>query len=191
MTGPEDVWIPLVDEPIGSIVEQIRKSVLEIGQLVQTPQRLLAFKTFAYIRVGILLGELFMEDDIGRATARTPGWRRGSRTPSTSGVWSTRYGRLPRRSRRAFRRTTSRSAPTTRPASASASSRSASAITQRAKGLAEAGHGERTRGHQHDRAARGEIRVVDREACQNREGPRSPSRGASSAHAPTRPGLRR
>jgi hypothetical protein len=64
MTASEDVWIPLVDEPIGSIVEQIQGEHPEIGQLVQTPQRLLAFKTFAYIRVGILLGELLMEDDI-------------------------------------------------------------------------------------------------------------------------------
>ena len=64
MTGPEDVWIPLVDEPIGSIVEQIQREQPEIGRLVQTPQRLLAYKTFAYIRIGILLGELLMEDDI-------------------------------------------------------------------------------------------------------------------------------
>ena len=64
MTGSEDVWIPLVDEPIGSIVEQIQREQPEIGELIQTPQRLLTFKTFAYIRVGILLGELLMEDDI-------------------------------------------------------------------------------------------------------------------------------
>ena len=64
MTGSEDVWIPLVDEPIGSIVEQIQGEHPEIGRLVQTNQRLLAFKTFAYIRVGILLGELLMEDDV-------------------------------------------------------------------------------------------------------------------------------
>jgi hypothetical protein len=64
MTGSEDVWIPLVDEPIGSIVEQIQREHPEIDELVQTPQRLLAFKTFAYIRVGILLGELLMEDDL-------------------------------------------------------------------------------------------------------------------------------
>jgi hypothetical protein len=64
MTGSEDVWIPLVDEPIGSIVEQIQQEHPEIGELVATPQRLLAFKTFAYIRVGILLGELLMEDDV-------------------------------------------------------------------------------------------------------------------------------
>jgi hypothetical protein len=64
MTGSEDVWIPLVDEPIGSIVEQIQGEHPEIAQLVQTPQRLLAFRTFAYIRVGILLGELLMDDDI-------------------------------------------------------------------------------------------------------------------------------
>jgi hypothetical protein len=64
MTGSEEVWIPLVDEPIGSIVDQIQTEHPEIGELVQTPQRLLAFKTFAYIRVGILLGELLMEHDI-------------------------------------------------------------------------------------------------------------------------------
>jgi hypothetical protein len=64
MTGPEDVWIPLVDEPIGTIVEQIQAEHPEIAKLVETPQRLLAFKTFAYIRVGILLGELLMDEDI-------------------------------------------------------------------------------------------------------------------------------
>jgi hypothetical protein len=64
MTRPEEVWIPLVDEPIGTIVAQIQEEHPEIGALVETPQRLLAFKTFAYIRVGLLLGELLVEDDI-------------------------------------------------------------------------------------------------------------------------------
>jgi hypothetical protein len=64
MTRPDEVWIPLVDEPIGTIVAQIQAEHAEIGQLVDSPQRLLAFKTFAYIRVGIVLGELLVENDI-------------------------------------------------------------------------------------------------------------------------------
>jgi hypothetical protein len=60
----EEVWIPLVDEPIGSIVEQVQEEHPEIGQLVSSPQQLLAFRTFAYIRVGILLGRLLVEHDI-------------------------------------------------------------------------------------------------------------------------------
>jgi len=64
MTRPDEVWIPLVDEPIGTIVEQIQADHAEIGQLVDSPQRLLAFKTFAYIRVGLVLGELLVESDI-------------------------------------------------------------------------------------------------------------------------------
>jgi hypothetical protein len=60
----EDVWIPLVDEPIGSIVEKIQDEDPEIGRLVGTPKRILAFRTFAYIRVGILLGQLLVEHDI-------------------------------------------------------------------------------------------------------------------------------
>jgi hypothetical protein len=64
MTRPEEVWIPLVDEPIGRIVKQVQQEHPEIARLVETPQRQLAFKTFAYIRVGVLLGELLVESDI-------------------------------------------------------------------------------------------------------------------------------
>jgi len=64
VTRPEEVWIPLVDEPIGTIVAQIQADHAEIGALVDTPQRLLAFRTFAYIRVGLVLGELLLENDI-------------------------------------------------------------------------------------------------------------------------------
>jgi hypothetical protein len=60
----EEVWIPLVDEPIGSIVRQIQDEQAEIAKLVDTPTRLLAFRTFAYIRVGVLLGQLLVESDI-------------------------------------------------------------------------------------------------------------------------------
>jgi hypothetical protein len=64
MSGIEDVWIPLVDEPIGSIVAQIEEYDPEIRALVDSPRRLLAFKTFSYIRVGLLLGQLLVDHDV-------------------------------------------------------------------------------------------------------------------------------
>ena len=64
MAAAEEIWIPLVDEPIGTIVEQLQAEEPEIAKLVDTPRRLLAFKTFAYIRVGIVLGELLVENDV-------------------------------------------------------------------------------------------------------------------------------
>jgi hypothetical protein len=60
----EDVWIPLVDEPIGDIVDRIQRENPDIGALVATPRRVLAFRTFAYIRVGLLLGQLLFESDL-------------------------------------------------------------------------------------------------------------------------------
>ena len=60
----DDVWIPLVDEPIGGIVAQVQEEQPEIARLVESPRRLLAFRTFAYIRVGILLGQLLVEHDL-------------------------------------------------------------------------------------------------------------------------------
>jgi hypothetical protein len=59
-----DLWIPLVDEPIGSIVEELQRQDPKIAELVNSPRRLLAFRTFAYIRVGILLGRLLVEHDV-------------------------------------------------------------------------------------------------------------------------------
>jgi hypothetical protein len=64
VSGAEDIWIPLVDEPIGSIVEQLQAEHPEIDALVSSPHRILAFRTFAYIRVGILLGRLLVEHDV-------------------------------------------------------------------------------------------------------------------------------
>ena len=65
MTRPlDEVWIPLVDEPIGSIVARIQEEQPDIDRLVSTPQRLLAFRTFAYIRVGLLLGQLLLDNDL-------------------------------------------------------------------------------------------------------------------------------
>lgn len=64
MADLEEVWLPLVDEPIGEIVAQIQADDPEIGRLVESPHRILAFKTFAYIRVGMLLGELLVDHEL-------------------------------------------------------------------------------------------------------------------------------
>ena len=64
MAGLEEIWLPLVDEPIGSIVQQIQAEDPEIDRLVGSPHRILAFRTFAYIRVGLLLGQLLFENDV-------------------------------------------------------------------------------------------------------------------------------
>jgi hypothetical protein len=64
VTDADDIWIPLVDEPIGSIVEQLPAEHPEIDALVSGPHRILAFRTFAYIRVGILLGQLLVDQDV-------------------------------------------------------------------------------------------------------------------------------
>jgi len=64
MPDLEDIWVPLVDEPIGWIVQRIQAENPEIDQLVSTPRRLLAFRTFAYIRVGLVLGQLLFDHDI-------------------------------------------------------------------------------------------------------------------------------
>ena len=64
MPDLDDLWIPLVDEPIGSIVQQIQDENPEIGRLVDLPHRILAFRTFAYIRTGLLLGQLLFDHDL-------------------------------------------------------------------------------------------------------------------------------
>jgi len=64
MADLEDLWIPLVDEPLGSIIEQIQREDPEIGKLVSSPHRILAFRTFAYIRCGLLLGQLLFDNDV-------------------------------------------------------------------------------------------------------------------------------
>jgi hypothetical protein len=64
MSNLEEIWIPLVDEPIGSIVEEIQRQNADIDALVSTPHRVLAFRTFAYIRVGLFLGQLLFDNDV-------------------------------------------------------------------------------------------------------------------------------
>jgi hypothetical protein len=60
----DEIWFPLVDEPIGSIVAEIQQQNPDIDALVSTPHRVLAFRTFAYIRTGILLGQLLFDNDL-------------------------------------------------------------------------------------------------------------------------------
>jgi hypothetical protein len=64
MADAGEIWIPLVDEPIGSIVAQVQEENPEIDRLVSSPHKILAFRTFAYLRVGILLGQLLVENEI-------------------------------------------------------------------------------------------------------------------------------
>ena len=63
VAGPEEIWLPLVDEPVGNIVAQLQAEDPEIDRLVSSPHRILAFRTFAYIRVGLLLGELLFDQE--------------------------------------------------------------------------------------------------------------------------------
>jgi hypothetical protein len=60
----EDFWLPLVDEPIGALVAKLQEEDPEVATLVASPRRQLAFRTFAYIRVGVLLGSLLVEQDV-------------------------------------------------------------------------------------------------------------------------------
>jgi hypothetical protein len=64
MADHEELWIPLVDEPIGSIVQQVVSENPEIAALVESPHRILAFRTFAYIRCGLVLGQLLFDNDV-------------------------------------------------------------------------------------------------------------------------------
>ena len=64
MSEQDEIWLPLVDEPIGGIVAKIQEDDPEIERLVGSPRRILAFRTFAYIRVGVKLGELLVDSDV-------------------------------------------------------------------------------------------------------------------------------
>jgi hypothetical protein len=59
-----DLWLSLVDEPIGAIVAEIEAADPELRALASSPDKLLAFRTFANIRVGIVLGRLLMDEEV-------------------------------------------------------------------------------------------------------------------------------
>ncbi len=64
MPDLDELWIPLVDEPIGSIVDRIVRADPKLAARVETPRRILAFRTFAYIRTGLVLGQLLFDHDV-------------------------------------------------------------------------------------------------------------------------------
>jgi hypothetical protein len=67
----EDLWLPIVDEPIGELVARLQADDPEISALVASPRRQLAFRTFAYVRAGILLGSLLVDHDVDNDGSRT------------------------------------------------------------------------------------------------------------------------
>ena len=77
----EEAWIPLVDESIGEIVEELEAEHQEIGALLDSPQKLLAFRTFANIRVGMALGRLLVERDLAPGAADEPWVQQLAREP--------------------------------------------------------------------------------------------------------------
>ena len=66
-----EIHFPLVDEPIGEIVERLQAEDAAVAALAVSPRRQLAFRTFAYVRVGILLGRLLVERDVDPDAAGT------------------------------------------------------------------------------------------------------------------------
>ncbi len=60
----ENAWVSLVDEPIGDLIARVQNEDPEIAALVASPQRQLAFRTFASLRVGVLLGELLIDTNL-------------------------------------------------------------------------------------------------------------------------------
>jgi hypothetical protein len=69
--GEDDLWLPIVDEPIGELVARLQADDPEMSALVASPRRQLAFRTFAYVRAGILLGSLLVDHDVDNEGSRT------------------------------------------------------------------------------------------------------------------------
>ena len=78
---PDEAWIPLVDESIGEIVTQLESEHVDIRELLDSPQKLLAFRTFANIRVGIVLGRLLVERDLAPGAEDEPWVQQLAREP--------------------------------------------------------------------------------------------------------------
>lgn len=64
MAEQDDLWLTFADEPIAAIVNEIEAQDPELPALVDTPEKLLAFRTFSSIRVGIVLGRLLMDNEV-------------------------------------------------------------------------------------------------------------------------------
>lgn len=77
----DEPWIPLVDESIGEIVAQLEEEHEELRTLVDSPQKLLAFRTFANIRVGMALGRQLVERDLSPGSEDEPWVQQLAREP--------------------------------------------------------------------------------------------------------------
>jgi len=64
VTDQNDLWLSFADEPIAAIVNEIESEDPELTNLVDTPEKLLAFRTFSSIRVGVVLGRLLMDNEV-------------------------------------------------------------------------------------------------------------------------------
>ena len=64
MTEQNDAWLNFAEEPIAAIVDEIEAADPELRAFVDSPEKLLAFRTFASIRVGIVLGRLLMDNEV-------------------------------------------------------------------------------------------------------------------------------
>ena len=53
--------LPLVDGPIADLVARVLADDAELAALVASPRRRLAFRTFAAVRAGLVLGELLVD----------------------------------------------------------------------------------------------------------------------------------
>jgi hypothetical protein len=80
-TVTEELWIPLVDESIGDIVAELEEEHEEIRELLDSPQKVLAFRTFANIRVGMALGRLLVERDLAPGADEEPWVQQLAREP--------------------------------------------------------------------------------------------------------------
>jgi hypothetical protein len=76
VTEQKDAWLTFADEPIAAIVNEIEAGDPELPALVDSPEKLLAFRTFASIRVGIVLGRLLMDHEV-EAYDGTETWVQG------------------------------------------------------------------------------------------------------------------
>jgi hypothetical protein len=77
----DELWIPLVDESIGEIVAQLEEEHEDLRALLDSPQKLLAFRTFANIRVGMALGRLLIERDLAPGSEDEPWVQQLAREP--------------------------------------------------------------------------------------------------------------
>ena len=64
MTVQDDAWLSLADGPLVGIVSELETATPELTEGLDSLEKLLAFRTFAGIRVGMLLGRLLMENEV-------------------------------------------------------------------------------------------------------------------------------